>query len=270
MNSKVTIVIPTFNRANYLEKCVESCLSQTHPCEIIVCDHGSTDNTPTIMQKYTDNVRYIRRENDFGPHFCWLEGVINAKNEWIHINYDDDWIEETFIEKTFDLVDESIGFVFTNAKIYDENKNEFNDWKITNKEHSGCYISKDLVNYFLKDLAVSPGCMLLRKQVILDNLFTGKLPLSNIEYRGVGPDMLFSIMSTINYSKIGYVNEYLAIFRSHDMSITIDSMSDKSKNEKIKKSYNEAKKLYYLDRINFSYKLIKLLYKILKKLNYVR
>ena len=91
-----SIVIPTFNRMNFVEKAISVALNQTHPCEVIVCDHGSTDDTPEMMKKYEGKLTYIRREKDLGPHFCWLEGVLHANSEFAHILYDDDWIDETF------------------------------------------------------------------------------------------------------------------------------------------------------------------------------
>jgi len=52
----VSIIIPTYNRANYLEKAIESVLKQTYEnIEIIVSDNASTDNTMEVMQKYKDN-----------------------------------------------------------------------------------------------------------------------------------------------------------------------------------------------------------------------
>ena len=66
-NPKVTIVIPTFNRSELVQKAIESSLNQTYPCEIIVCDHGSTDNTPTVMKRHKNKILYIRKEKDLGP-----------------------------------------------------------------------------------------------------------------------------------------------------------------------------------------------------------
>ena len=112
---KVSIVIPTFNRANMVSKAIDTALSQTYPCQIIVCDHGSKDNTPEIIKKYGNQIIYIRREKDFGPHFCWLEGVLNADGEYVHIQMDDDWMEPTFIEETVKLMDDDVGMVFSDA-----------------------------------------------------------------------------------------------------------------------------------------------------------
>mgnify|MGYP000150019797 CR=1 FL=1 len=89
---QVSIVIPTFNRSGMLRRCIDSALAQTFPCEVVVCDHGSSDDTPTVARSYGDRIRYVRREQDSGVHFAWLDGVVSACGEFVHINYDDDLI----------------------------------------------------------------------------------------------------------------------------------------------------------------------------------
>ena len=46
-----SVVIPTFNRAHLIHRAIESAINQTYPCEVILCDHGSTDKTPEIAEK---------------------------------------------------------------------------------------------------------------------------------------------------------------------------------------------------------------------------
>ena len=114
-----SIMIPTYNRATLLKQALDSCLNQTVYCEIIVCDHGSTDNTPQIMETYSqENITYIRREKDFGPHFAWLEAALHCSHPWVHIQYDDDWIEPGFMEKMLALTGDDVGFVCSDAKIF--------------------------------------------------------------------------------------------------------------------------------------------------------
>jgi len=96
---KVAIVIPTFNRSKFVQKAIESSLRQTYPCEVVVCDHGSSDDTPRVMKKYANKIKYVRKEEDFGPHFCWLDGILHADADFIHLQYDDDWIADNYIEK---------------------------------------------------------------------------------------------------------------------------------------------------------------------------
>ena len=52
---RVSILIPTYNRADYLSTALDSALHQTFSeLEIIVVDDGSTDNTAEVIRKYTD------------------------------------------------------------------------------------------------------------------------------------------------------------------------------------------------------------------------
>jgi len=245
-NSRVTIVIPTFNRKEFLERCINSCISQTYACEIIVCDHGSIDGTPDFMNKYKDKVTYIRRERDFGPHFCWLEGVLNASGEFIHLQFDDDWIEDTFIERTVSLMSDDVGFAATNAVLYNKNKRlkVINPLSMYNK--TGIFSKRKLEKSILfRESVISPGCCLFRKDILIDSLYQGSLPLKETcDYHGVGPDMFATLLSFLKYKKIGVVNENLAVFRVHNGSITIDSLSDSIKKKKIKKAYSSVMNYY--------------------------
>jgi glycosyltransferase involved in cell wall biosynthesis len=53
--SSVSVIIPTYNRADLLERSVRSCLAQTHPVhEVLVCDDGSTDGSEQRMRSIGD------------------------------------------------------------------------------------------------------------------------------------------------------------------------------------------------------------------------
>lgn len=242
---KVSIVIPTYNRENYLKKAIDSALKQTYKCEVVVCDHGSTDNTRNIVKSYKDSVKYIRRENDCGIHFMWLDGIINASGDYIHINFDDDWIAPTFIEETMSLFTDDVAFVFSAAIVVNENDNKES---ILYKDlfKSGINKSNKVEKYLLRTgTFISPGCGIHRKSELINNLFVGNIPGVDNSYKGVGPDLLFSLGPLIKYKYFGFVNNPLAFFRAHDKSITIAAGNDIEKKKKIIKSYNDAK-IYYI------------------------
>jgi glycosyltransferase involved in cell wall biosynthesis len=60
---KISVVIPTYNRAHFLGKAVDSVLGQTYEdFEIIVIDNNSTDNTTALLRSYNDpRIRYGKR-----------------------------------------------------------------------------------------------------------------------------------------------------------------------------------------------------------------
>jgi glycosyltransferase involved in cell wall biosynthesis len=261
MIKQVSIVIPTFNRADYLVECIDSCLAQTQSCEIIVCDHGSSDNTPEVAKKYGDKIKYVRREIDSGVHFCWLDGILHCSNDLIHINYDDDWIKPTFIEECVNLFKEDVGFVFSEALVYFENQKEFSEKLFKLNDKKGVFPVSNFLEFSKKNM-VSPGAAIFRKKILLDNLFVGKIPFTQNEYHGVGPDILFSIISCAEYPLYGFVSEPLALFRAHDKSITIDSQSDSTKQFKIKNAYNDARVYYFLYAIIKKYNIFSLIKKI--------
>lgn len=247
MNRDVSIVIPTFNRADFLIECIDSCINQTVHCEIIVCDHGSTDNTPQVVKKYGERIKYVRRELDSGVHFCWMDGILHASNDLIHLNFDDDWIEPTFIEKCAALFNKEVGCVFSNAKVYFENSQSYKTNLFDIHLNTGIHKNKPLLDFNLTSTSLtSPGAGVFRKQVLIDNLFVGNIPFTNNHYHGVGPDSLFTLMSCTKYPKFGWVNEDLAIFRAHDQSITINASKDQEKTKKIASAYLDAKYFYKL------------------------
>lgn len=60
----LSVVIPTYNRADYITQTIESVLQQTYEnIEIIVIDDGSTDDTADVVLRFGRKVRYVRQEN---------------------------------------------------------------------------------------------------------------------------------------------------------------------------------------------------------------
>jgi len=256
---KASIVIPTFNRAHLVTHAVESALNQTYPCEVVVCDHGSTDNTPSVMEKYKGKVRYIRREEDKGPIVCWRDGIEQATGEIVNITYDDDWLKPTFMEKTISKLDDDIGFVYTNYSLhyYDREDNSRGD------EHPpGVGYTQDIAKYLIQgSLTISPGCSIFRKKDVLNNLLL-QIPNAKGKYgknSGVGEDLLLFLLTTRDYQKYFYISEPLACFLYHPGSITIDAMLTENM-EHLKDSYTNAKS-YYLS-LSGSIKPVKGLQKI--------
>lgn len=87
---KVSVIVPTFNRADYIAECLDSLLTQSMPAhEIIVVDDGSEDGTPELLEAYGTRIRYVRKENGGKPSAVNL-GLSLAQGDLIWIFDDDD------------------------------------------------------------------------------------------------------------------------------------------------------------------------------------
>ena len=99
----VSIILPTFNRAHFLEQAFRSLASQTYQVfEIIVVDDGSTDNTKdvvnTLSTKVAQPVRYIYQQNQ-GPGVARQNGIDEASGELLaFFDSDDEWLPEHLSE----------------------------------------------------------------------------------------------------------------------------------------------------------------------------
>ena len=87
---RVSVLVPTFNRVNYIAECLDSLLAQTMPAlEIIVIDDGSEDGTAELLKRYGQRIRYVRKDNGGKPTAVNL-GLSLAQGELIWIFDDDD------------------------------------------------------------------------------------------------------------------------------------------------------------------------------------
>jgi glycosyltransferase involved in cell wall biosynthesis len=119
---KVSIIIPTYNRADLLRLTVESVLAQTYPnIELIVIDDESTDQTPQVMAAYGDRIRYIRQPNQ-GPDAAVANGYALATGEYINFMDHDDLMMPTKIERQAAILnsDDRVGLVHCGYNHIDE------------------------------------------------------------------------------------------------------------------------------------------------------
>ncbi len=93
--SKVSVIIPAYNRAQALKKAIDSVLSQTYEdFELLVVDDGSTDNTRKIVENCKKQVRYIFQQNQ-GVSSARNLGIYSTSGEYVaFLDSDDLWLPE--------------------------------------------------------------------------------------------------------------------------------------------------------------------------------
>lgn len=99
---KVSVIVPVYNAADSIEKCIKSIAAQTlEDIEIILIDDGSNDNSAEIckeLSKRDNRIKFFCQRNS-GVSAARNKGLDNASGEWITFVDSDDWIEPTMCEK---------------------------------------------------------------------------------------------------------------------------------------------------------------------------
>lgn len=103
MMAEVTVAIPTYNGALYLEECLESAIHQTFSdIEIVVVDDCSTDGTFGIAEEFArldSRIKIFRNKTRLGLVENWNKSIQYSTGEWIKFLFQDDVLYESCIEK---------------------------------------------------------------------------------------------------------------------------------------------------------------------------
>jgi glycosyltransferase involved in cell wall biosynthesis len=108
MSPKVSVLIPTFNYAHFLDETIQSALGQTFTdFELLIVDNCSDDDTATVVAAYLGDARvsYHRNEKNLGLVGNWNRCLELANGEYIKFLCADDKFEKTMLEKYVEVMD---------------------------------------------------------------------------------------------------------------------------------------------------------------------
>ncbi|ENK0837455.1 glycosyltransferase [Clostridium botulinum] len=200
---KYTFIIPNYNKAKYLKKCIDSIISQTYEdLELIIIDDCSTDNSIEVIELYKSfsNVKIIKHKRNMGKSYTFNEGFKEAKGDYVTIMGSDDYITSNAIEeidKFLSQQNSKIDFIYTDFYIYDNEEN---------KTKNG-YISKDItIEELLFGCNITSLCTFYSKDLI--NNVTG----FDEEFTIRGQDYDF-IIRALDYGNNVYLDKKLAFYR---------------------------------------------------------
>lgn len=119
----ISLIIPTYNRANYLKQTLDAVLEQTYPnLEIIISDNASPDDTSTLVKPYLSDprVRYHRHSENIGMVNNWRYALENlARGDWFIIHSDDDYfIDPHYLMSVSELIQQHRRIVLVYADGY--------------------------------------------------------------------------------------------------------------------------------------------------------
>lgn len=108
MDAKISVVVPTFNRADVLRRALVSILGQTlPPLEVVVVDDGSTDETERVVRELgSELIRYVRQPQRLGAQAARNRGIREAHGDWIAFqDSDDEWLPDK-LERQVALIED--------------------------------------------------------------------------------------------------------------------------------------------------------------------
>ena len=210
--SKVSIIIPTYNRSKLLRRAIESIIRQTYKnWELVVVDDGSTDNTKSIVDEYIKKdkrIFYKYQENSGGCSSPKNLGLKLSSGKYItFLDSDDEYLPKK-LELQVKLLEnskiENLGFVgCQNLRVIEQ---KIIENKISHRNN----IYKILLeNYFI----TTPGIVMIKRQVI-DKIgfFDENLKISD--------DVDYFIRISKNGFNFDFVDEILFKYYQHKESLT--------------------------------------------------
>jgi glycosyltransferase involved in cell wall biosynthesis len=256
---KISIITPSYNQADYIERTIQSILSQDYPdFEYIVMDGGSNDGTVEILKKYSDRIIW-KSEKDKGQTDAINKGLRIATGEiCAYINSDD-----TYEPGAFAKVAEYFGdnpdkkWVYGKCRIIDENDQEI-------RKFITWYKNKMLQKYSYKKLLVEnfisqPATFWKRELHDELGLFDEK------EYHVMDYEYWLRIGKKY---PAGVINDYVANFRFYSDSKSGKQTKERFRDElRVAGDYSQnAKTSFFLHKLNYfkitwAYKLMALLNK---------
>ena len=120
----ISVIIPTYNRAKVLKRCLNSLREQTFKnFDVFVCDDGSTDETRSVVEDFNDhlNINWLYCENFGGPAKPRNMGIYASTSKYIAFLDADDWGFPTKLEISFYHLNKGYEFVYHDLKVVSEN-----------------------------------------------------------------------------------------------------------------------------------------------------
>ena len=156
----ISVVIPSYNRKDFLKRSIDSAINQTKkPLEIIVVDDGSIDGTEAMIKSDYDFVKFIKQKNK-GVSAARNIGIKVSIGEWIcFLDSDDEWKKDK-LEKQINAMKSNPGYKFFHSnEIWIKNGLRINQKK-KHKKYGG-----DIFDKCLDMCRISPSSVMIDKTV---------------------------------------------------------------------------------------------------------
>ena len=165
----ISIVIPTYNHAKFLDKALVSIINQTYKnWETIIVDNQSIDDTYKVINKYKDSrIKYFKIKNEGIIAKSRNLGIKVSQGEWIAFLDSDDWWTEDKLENCIKNIDKNVDFIYHKLEIvYKKSKFFFQRKKIIGRELYKPILNDLLIGEIKKGNAIGNSSVVVRKSIL--------------------------------------------------------------------------------------------------------
>lgn len=157
---QVSVIIPTYNRAQRLGKAIDSVLAQSHQdFELIVVDDGSEDNTDELIENYNSDIVYIRQENS-GAAAARNRGIEKARYNLLAFLDSDDWFAENKLKTQIEAMSQNPSCLISHTNEIWYRNGQILNQKLKHKKSSG-----DIFARSLELCAVGMSTIMIHKEI---------------------------------------------------------------------------------------------------------
>lgn len=149
----ISVVMPVYNTGVYLRDAIDSVLAQTYRnWELIIVDDGSTDESPAILQSYSDERIHVLRQDNAGQSAARNKAMEVAKGEYVYFIDSDDSIAPTLFETCIQHVGQN-DFLFFDADTIGDEASPWQTYQMASlfedgKEISGAYALEESIRQY--------------------------------------------------------------------------------------------------------------------------
>jgi len=236
---KVSVIIPTYNRAHLVAESIQSVLDQTFTdFEIIVVDDGSTDNTKEVVDAFRDQrIRYTYQENQ-GVVVASNRGFELSRGEYIALFSSDDILTENALAKPVDVLDKHPEVAFSYGQVYlmDRRGHVFDLRKPRSGHSSIRHGIEEITKYLIWGNHITAATIMIRRDCLLE------VGLFNPAFSSGSEDCDLWIRLAKKYD-VAYIAEPVLKYRVHSANISSARGMDeelKSKSRILEGIFNDA------------------------------
>lgn len=205
--ARVSVIIPTYNRADLIGETVESVLKQTFDdFEIIIVDDGSTDSTKKVVRGFNGPIKYIYQENR-GRSYARNRGFEVSSGDYVCFLDSDDLLTPRMFERQVSLLDSNsnLGFVYSGYQFI----NQAGDILPQPEVYRGRQLRRGRIFRFLIYFDFIPPSTVMTRRSCIDQIGLFESSFEPAE----DLDWLLRMSSMYDTD---YIPEPLFLFRKHD------------------------------------------------------